>query len=253
LRVAYFDQNRESLDPGSTLRRALAPHGDSVVYRGTSLHVASWARRFLFSSEQLDMPVAQLSGGERARIHLARLMLLPADLLVLDEPTNDLDIPTLEVLEDSLLEFPGALVLVTHDRFLLDRVTTRILALDGEGGAVHYADYAQWAAERRAATRSRSAERKPRVRAQTRQTRQTRRLGYLEQREWDSMEQAVLDAEQRAEEARSRAEDPAVATRAAELELRLADLAAAQAEVDRLYARWAELEAKQQGAGSAPE
>ena len=99
------------------------------------MHVAAWAKRFLFRSEQLDTPVARLSGGEQARILIARLMLQPADLLILDEPTNDLDIPTLEVLEESLLEFPGALVLVTHDRYLLDSVSTSILALDGQGGA----------------------------------------------------------------------------------------------------------------------
>ena len=127
-----------------TLRRALAPEGDSVIYRGEPIHVAAWAKRFLFRAEQLDTPVARLSGGEQARILIARLMLQPADLLILDEPTNDLDIPTLEVLEESLLEFPGALVLVTHDRYLLDRVSTAILALDGRGGAQLFADTAQW-------------------------------------------------------------------------------------------------------------
>jgi ATP-binding cassette subfamily F protein uup len=96
-----------------------------VIYRDRVIHVASWAARFLFTSEQLDQPVHKLSGGERARVLIANLMLEPADLLLLDEPTNDLDIPTLEVLEESLLEFEGALVLVTHDRYLLDRVSDR--------------------------------------------------------------------------------------------------------------------------------
>src|SRR5215212_8404287 len=143
LRVVYFEQNRESLDASLTLKRALAPEGDSVVYRDRSVHVASWAKRFLFRPEQLETSVSKLSGGEKARIVLARLMLKPADLLVLDEPTNDLDISTLEVLEESLLEFPGALVLVTHDRYLLDRVSTTILALDGKGGAEYFADLTQ--------------------------------------------------------------------------------------------------------------
>ena len=108
------------------------------------MHVAGWAKRFLFREEQLAMPVAALSGGERARVFIARLMLQPADVLLLDEPTNDLDIPTLEILEESLLEFTGALVLVTHDRYMLDRVSTVVLGLDGQGSAGAFADYAQW-------------------------------------------------------------------------------------------------------------
>src|SRR6185503_17865159 len=148
LRVVYFEQNRESLDPSLTLKHALAPEGDSVLHQGRSVHVAGWAKRFLFRPEQLETSVSKLSGGEKARIVLARLMLQPADLLVMDEPTNDLDIPTLDVLEESLLEFPGALVLVTHDRYLLDRVSTRILALDGRGGAIAFAGYEQWEAAR---------------------------------------------------------------------------------------------------------
>ena len=106
LQVVYFDQNRE-LDSSNTLRRALAPESDSVVYQDRVIHVASWAARFLFSGEQLNQPVANLSGGERARVLIARLMLQPADVLLLDEPTNDLDIPTLEILEESLLEYRG--------------------------------------------------------------------------------------------------------------------------------------------------
>src|SRR5262245_17804993 len=102
-----------------------------------------WAKRFLFRPEQLEVPVGRLSGGEQARILIARLMLEPADVLILDEPTNDLDIPTLEVLEDSLAEFEGGLVLVTHDRFMLERVSTVILGLDGKGGTATFADYAQ--------------------------------------------------------------------------------------------------------------
>src|SRR5206468_943404 len=138
LRVAYFEQNRVALDPALSLRRALAPEGDSVIYRDRAVHVASWAKRFLFQPGQLETPVSRLSGGERARIVLARMMLQPADLLVLDEPTNDLDIDALEVLEEALLEFPGALVPVSHVRHLLARVSTRLVALDGIGGGVRY-------------------------------------------------------------------------------------------------------------------
>ncbi len=134
LRIVYFSQMRE-LDTSLTLRRTLAPDSDSVIYRDRVVHVAGYASRFLFTGEQLNQPVERLSGGERARVLIARLMLQPADVLILDEPTNDLDIPTLEILEESLLEFPGALVLVTHDRYLLDRVTNAVLGLDGRGNA----------------------------------------------------------------------------------------------------------------------
>src|SRR5204863_6268415 len=103
--------------------------------------------RFLFRDEQLELPISRLSGGERARVMIARLMLAPADVLLLDEPTNDLDIPTLEVLEESLLEFPGAVVLVSHDRYMLDRVSTMVIGLDG-GEGNFFADYSQWEASR---------------------------------------------------------------------------------------------------------
>jgi ATP-binding cassette subfamily F protein uup len=143
LRVVYFSQMRE-LDEGVTLRRALAPDSDSVVYQGRVVHVASYAAKFLFTSEQLNQPVERLSGGERARVLIAKLMLEAADVLLLDEPTNDLDIATLEILEESLLEYAGALVLVTHDRYMLDRVSTVALGLDGRGNAGTFADYGQW-------------------------------------------------------------------------------------------------------------
>jgi ATP-binding cassette subfamily F protein uup len=242
LRLVRFEQDRSGLDPTMSLRRALAPEGDSVTFQGRSVHVASWAKRFLFRPEQLEVPVGRLSGGEQARIHIARLMREPADLLILDEPTNDLDIPTLEVLEDSLAEFEGGLVLVTHDRFMLDRVSTVILALDGAGGTQTFADFAQWEAARawRAPTPRETAD-KAAERARPR----GKRLSYHEQREWDGMEAAIHAAETTMEAARAAAEDPAIASDADALRERYAALQAARAEVDRLYTRWAELEAKQ--------
>jgi ATP-binding cassette subfamily F protein uup len=240
LRLVRFQQDRAGLDPEQSLRRALAPDGDAVVFQGRSLHVAAWAKRFLFAPEHLELPVGRLSGGERARVLIARLMLEPADLLILDEPTNDLDLPTLEILEDRLAEFEGGLVLVTHDRFMLDRLSTVVVALDGHGGTETFADFAQWEAARaaRAARARETVDRTPRERSRA------RRLGYHEQREWDGMEAAILAAEAAAERARTAAEDPAVASNAVELQARYAAMEAARAEVDRLYARWAELDAK---------
>ncbi len=241
LRIVRFDQHRVGLDPDQPLRRALAPEGDTVSFQGRRVHVAAWAKRFLFPPDQLEVPVGRLSGGEHARIHIARLMGEPADLLILDEPTNDLDIPTLDVLEESLASFEGGLVLVTHDRFMLDRISTVILALDGEGGAATFAGYDQWEQTRllrapapREVTRPAPARERPR----------TRRLGYLEQQEWDTMEAAILEAESAVEVCRRAAEDPSIASDPAALQARYLALDAARAEADRLYARWAELEAK---------
>jgi ATP-binding cassette subfamily F protein uup len=242
LRLVRFEQHRAGLDPTQTLRRALAPEGDTVTFQGRGVHVASWAKRFLFRPEQLELLVGRLSGGEQARILIARLMLEPADVLMLDEPTNDLDIPTLEVLEESLAEFEGGLVLVTHDRFMLDRLSTVVLALDGTGGVGTFADYAQWETARDAlATEPAATSSRP---APARERTRTKRLSYLEQREWSGMEQAILDAETAVESCQKAADDPAIASDSVALQERHAALDAARAEVDRLYARWAELEAK---------
>ena len=246
LRIVYFDQTRQ-LDMNVTLRRALAPEGDSVVYQDRVIHVASWAARFLFTSEQLNQPIERLSGGERARVLIAQLMLQPADILLLDEPTNDLDIPTLEILEESLLEFRGSLVLVTHDRYLLDRVSSVVLGLDGQGGAESFADYAQWEvwqAERKQTTNE--TERSPgSVPVLSQPSAQAqKKLSYLEAREYAGMEQRITKAEQVLESKRAELENPAIASDGPRLVAAQAAMEAAQKELDTLYARWAELEDK---------
>ncbi len=237
LRIVYFDQRRE-IDPKLTLRRALAPESDSVIYRGQVIHVASWAARFLFASEQLDQPVSKLSGGERARVLIANLMLEPADLLLLDEPTNDLDIPTLEILEESLLEFEGALVLVTHDRYLLDRVSTIVLGLDG-GRAEAFADYSQWAAD--------TAVRKP-VKPKTAlpgkaAAPQKKKLSYIESREYEGIEEKIHGMEAAIQEKRVLLQEAGLKDGRI-LEQIYREIQAAEQEIDLLYARWTELEEK---------
>lgn len=244
LKTVLFEQSRETLDRSLTLRRALAPEGDSVVYQDRAVHVAAWAKRFLFRAEQLDTQVSKLSGGEQARILIARLMLKPADLLILDEPTNDLDIPTLEVLEESLLEFPGGLVLVTHDRYLLDRVSTVILALgDRPGGRSRlFADTAQWeAARRESPANSRGAETRSSPAGPVARS-SGKKMSYKQQREWEQMEERILRAEQALAAAQAAAEDPAVARDARVLQERFTALAAAKVAVEKLYERWAELD-----------
>jgi ATP-binding cassette subfamily F protein uup len=245
LRVIVFDQHREQLDPNETLGKALWSSGDTVNFRGASMHITAWARRFLFRKEQLDLPISELSGGEQARVLIARLMLRPADVLILDEPTNDLDIPTLDVLEQSLEEFDGALVLVTHDRYLLDRVSTELLALDGDGSATMYATLEQW--ERAQDAKTQAAEppvRKPAPAAVVSVAPERKRLTWNEQRELEGMEAAILDAEMRVESLQARVDDPAVLADHVKSHDAFAQLVGAQHQVERLYARWAELDAR---------
>ena len=212
-----------------------------MVYRGREVHVVTWARRFQFRDDQLDQAVSELSGGEQARVHIARLMLRPADLLLLDEPTNDLDIPTLEVLEESLLDFPGALVMVSHDRYLLDRVSTVLLGLDGSGGATPFADIDQWLAHRQPETKTQSRPRRDKRRDRPRKA----GLSYLEKREYASMEETILEAEAELETAAEHLADPRVASDAEAAHRAFVDHEKARTRVAELYRRWAELEDKQ--------
>jgi ABC transport system ATP-binding/permease protein len=247
LRIVYFDQTRE-LDSNVTLRRALAPDGDSVIYQDQVIHVASWAARFLFTSEQLNQPVERLSGGERARVLIAQLMLQPADVLLLDEPTNDLDIPTLEILEESLLEFRGSLVLVTHDRYMLDRVSSIVLGLDGQGAAKSFADYSQWETwqeERKQQLKAsmRPAERGPSSTGSSAQKK--KKLSYKDEREYATIEQRLADAEELLRARRAQLEDPAIASDGPRLLAAHSEMEAAQTALETLYSRWSELEEKQ--------
>ncbi|UCG16702.1 MAG: ABC-F family ATP-binding cassette domain-containing protein [Phycisphaerales bacterium] len=244
LRVALFDQKREELSQDAPLRRALSADSDSVVFRGRSVHVTAWAKRFLFRIEQLDMPVSELSGGEQARILIARLMLRPADVLVLDEPTNDLDIASLDVLEESLGDFPGAIVLVTHDRFMLDRICTEVLGLDGSGHADRYVDCAQWqAAQARRAQLPDEDDVKAKPKRPGKKT-DRKGLTASEQKELKDMEETIQHAEEQVEQCRRAMDDLEVASDYVETQKHWEELEAARKHVEALYARWEELEAK---------
>ena len=232
------------LDTDVTLRRALAPEGDTVIYQDRQIHVASWAARFLFTGEQLNQPVERLSGGERARVLIAQLMLQPADVLLLDEPTNDLDIPTLEILEESLLEFRGSLVLVTHDRYMLDRVSNIVIGLDGQGNAGSFADYSQWETwqqerEQTSKTPQRETASSSKPAAATK-----KKLSYIDAREYAGIEQRLADAEQLLEAKRAQMEDPAIASDASRLITAQSELEAAEKNLEVVYTRWVELEEK---------
>lgn len=244
VQAASFDQHREKLDKTQELRWALSPEGDQVLYRGRAIHIKSWARRFHFEEQQLGILVGDLSGGEQSRILLSRMMVQPVDILLLDEPTNDLDIPTLEVLEESLSDFPGALVLITHDRYLLDRLCTEILALDGRGNHKILASYSQWETwqEGERARESQKKEQKKITRPPSQKT--PKGLNYKEKRELDSMEENILKAEEKLEKCKKILEDPKVMADYQKLQQACETMEKAQAEVDQLYGRWEELEEK---------
>jgi ATP-binding cassette subfamily F protein uup len=245
LRIVLFEQGRATLDPAATLRRALCPNGDTVMIAGRPQHVVARAKQFLFRPEQLEVPVGSLSGGEQARVRLAQLLLQPADLLLLDEPTNDLDIPALEVLEDSLEEFTGALVLVSHDRALMDRLCTEVVGLDGRGGSAVYASVEQWLAayERAAEEAAKPAALPAPRRAAPPPPPRPRKLGFREQQELAGMEVAILAAERAVTDCEADVQQAATAGHVALAETcRALDLA--KAEVEGLYARWQELEAR---------
>lgn len=241
LRIVFFDQKREQLEQNQSLMRALAPDGDGVLYQGRNIHVAAWAKRFLFTPEQLGQPISQLSGGEQARVLIAQLMLRPADVLLLDEPTNDLDIETLEVLEDSLREFPGAVVLITHDRFLLDRLSDYLLYLDGHGHTQYFADYAQWQqsnAVRPTISLTHSAI-KPAVKP--------KKISYDEQRELARIPEKIQKTESQKTLLEQQLHDSEIQTDVSRLNILFAQIETLRKKIDQLYQRWEILEEKNKG------
>ncbi|MBI2711989.1 MAG: ABC-F family ATP-binding cassette domain-containing protein [Bdellovibrio sp.] len=253
LQVAYFEQNRESLDPNLSVLKTLCPTGDTVDYRGNRVHNKSYLDRFLFSHAQMEMAVGKLSGGEQSRLLIARLMLRQANLLVLDEPTNDLDMATLDVLEEVLKDFNGAVLLVSHDRYFLDQVSTQILAFGtDERGAkeiVSFTGLDQWEVWHRD-QRAPQKESKPQAAAPSSEKKsdgtaaspsKRKKLSYKEQRELDEMEPAIHKAEARLQELELQSEDPKNATQSILLGQISKEMAELHAEIDRLYSRWAEL------------
>lgn len=248
VKVLLFDQHRDELPADVTLRRALAPESDKVNYRGRSIHVNSWCRRFLFDPDRLDLPVSRLSGGERARVLIARLMIQPADVLLLDEPTNDLDIATLETLEESLSDFPGAIVLITHDRYMLEQICNRMLGLAPGGQSAMLADYTQWEELQKQAVEVKN------VKVQNQEKRQAPRpakLSYNEKRELDQMEEKIKMAEQETARLHQLIDDPSVASNPAQLQKACSELQTAEAHLETLFNRWQELENKAKMSGGS--
>jgi ATP-binding cassette subfamily F protein uup len=249
LRVAYFEQNRATLDPDKTAAETVCPEGDYVSFRGSHLHKHGYLERFLFRPEQMAQPVRSLSGGEQSRLLLARLMLEPADVLVLDEPTNDLDLPTLTVLEEALESFDGAVLLVTHDRYFLDQVTTELIAFhtagSEKGRVTALAGLAQWetwyATQRAHRTPADEEKKSTRVAEPKASPPKRKKLSFNDQRDWDTIEARITAAEAALAELTQESERPDVVSNATRLVELDAQMTAQRAEIDRLYARWAEL------------
>lgn len=244
IKTVYFDQHRAQLPDDTTLRRSLAPEGDTVYYRGQPIHVNSWCRRFLFSQDRLDLPFGQLSGGEKARVHLARLMLKPADILLLDEPTNDLDIPTLEILEESLADFPGAVVLISHDRYLLDQISTVILGLGAGNETSLFADYRQWEQHQANLTLESKKEKEEKKEAAIRLESRNKKMTYSEKREWEQMEEKILQLEKDISALEKLVHDPKINNEPEKLQIACAELDQKNQTLDALFQRWEELELK---------
>lgn len=248
IKIVYFDQHRAQLPADISLRRALSTEGDMVYYRNQTIHVNSWCRRFLFSPDRLDLPFGHLSGGEKARVHIARLMLQPADILLLDEPTNDLDIPTLEVLENSLQEFPGAIVLISHDRYMLDQISNVILGLGTQSDTELFADYRQWeeyqilkSEQEKESSKEKSEKKESAPRATMERS---RKMSYSEKREWEQMEGKILTLEKEIETLQTQIQDPLIAGQPEKLQKACHELDVKQQALDKLFHRWQELESK---------
>ncbi len=252
LSVAYFDQARETLNPTTTLMRTLCPHGDHVDYRGTRVHIRGYLDQFLFSQSQMDMAVGKLSGGEQSRLLLARLMLLQANVLVLDEPTNDLDMATLNILEECLREFSGAVLLVTHDRYFLDQVANKIVAFRPHSEnkrLISFSSYEQWEfwhAEEEQLKMQQSKTAFNAFASNPSKATQAKKgkLSFKEQKELNTMEERIHELELTL--ARLSEESSAVENRSNSVKLSQLsqEMGKTQNEIDGLFIRWSELEAK---------
>jgi ATP-binding cassette subfamily F protein uup len=243
LKVAYYDQQREQLDESkSIVDNVTDGAGDNVFVDGKARHIVSYLRDFLFSPERLHAPVSMLSGGERNRLLLARLFSRPSNLLVMDEPTNDLDTDTLDLLEEMVSEYQGTLLLVSHDRAFLDNVVTSTLVFEGQGSVNEYVGgYSDWLRQARVEVKAPPRSEKPRIAAAPTAS---RRLSYNEQRELQAIPELIQRLESEEAELQALVSDPEFfrrdQTRATEALQRLTSL---PGELAAAYARWEALEA----------
>lgn len=258
-RIAFLDQGRSELNDANSVLEEVAGDNDHVILEDGAIHVRSFLRLMLFDDRFADAKVSTLSGGERNRVQLAKLLRRGGNLLVLDEPTNDLDLLTLSVLEDALVEFPGCALVVSHDRWFLDKIATGILAFEGNGQVTfhegNYSDYharlelaAEAASREAAATAAASKAREAAAKAKTAPAAKpeqpaARRMSFKEQKELEAMESTIGEAEQKVSELQAVLNDPAVyKDRASEVTTLIKQLEDARAHVEALYSRWQALE-----------
>ena len=256
LQIAYFDQHRASLDDRRSARENVAGGEEFIdLGDGRRRHVMGYLQDFLFSPERANAPISRLSGGERNRLLLAQLFARPSNLLVLDEPTNDLDVETLELLEERLVDYPGTLLLVSHDRTFLDNVVTSVLVPEGEGRIGEYVGgYADWVRQRgptagnapkagkRSGGRNGTGGGTPRP---TRSPGKPERLTYGETLELEKLPARIESLERVVEGERHKVNDPFLyQADASTIQSAMADLEAAEGDLAKAYERWEQLEAK---------
>jgi len=245
VRIAYFDQLRAQLDENRSLKDNVADGNDMVIVGGVSRHIVGYLQDFLFSPEQIPAPVRSLSGGERNRLLLAKLFILPSNVLVLDEPTNDLDAETLELLEDRLLEYSGTILLVSHDRAFLNNVATSTIVFEGEGRLHEYVGgYDDWLRQRTAPVGPLpTAPKGPKPR-KDKTPQEKRKLSYKETRELEGLPQKLEDLEEEKERLMTTLNSPVFYERRDAVEINKTSdrLGVLEKELDEAYRRWDELE-----------
>jgi ATP-binding cassette subfamily F protein uup len=244
VQIAYYDQQREQLDPERTVFDTVGEGNDTITANGRTRHVHAYLREFLFTNERGRSPVKALSGGERNRLLLARLFTRPANVLVLDEPTNDLDLETLELLEEQLVEWPGTLLLVSHDRAFLDNVVTSTFVFEGDGRVQEYVGgYADWLRQRDSPLAP--VQKRTRLEKKVPSPAEKKKLSFKEQRELDELPARIeaLEAEQRALNDRIAAPD-FYKEEPSSIRDALARGEALQREVAQAYERWHALDSR---------
>ncbi len=245
LKIVYFEQKRSDLPQEESLAEFLGDGSDYVVFKDNSVHVASYASRFLFSADRLNIPIKKLSGGEQARLLIAKLFLQPADVLILDEPTNDLDIKTISILEDIILSFNGLVLLVSHDRLFLRSVCTHYLALDGKGEAVFYADVDQWL--KATLSPSKPSKISPPVEEIKKSKKPSVKLSYKDKKFLEDAENIILEEEDKLSDLNTLIEQAVSSGDSTQIQELSVQVSKKQEEVEALYERWDSLNKIKEG------